>query len=84
MLVVFRRASDSILSKLFPKTFEFSIVLFDIVGMIYDENIFLIALSSLDGPVERPSNQVRIVNHNEFVVHVELRSIICSHCDALV
>jgi len=42
----------SIFGELNPKIFEFLIVFFDVVRVIHDEKVFLIASSSLDSPVK--------------------------------
>ena len=75
---------NSIFGKLLPEILEFSIILLDVVWIINDNNIFLIALAGLDSPVEGSGDQVRVVNNNEFIVHVKLRTIICPHRDTLL
>ena len=43
---------DNVASELFPQVLELSVVLLDVVGVVDNQNVFLVALTSLDSPVE--------------------------------
>jgi hypothetical protein len=68
---------------LFPQVLKLSVVLLDVVRVINDYDVFLVAFSGLDCPVEGTCDQELVVYHYEFVVHVELCIAIDSARDAL-
>jgi hypothetical protein len=51
--------------------------------VVHNKEIFLVTLSSLEGPVEGASHHEYVIDYDELVVHVELLSIISSDRDAL-
>ena len=59
-------------SELFPEVLKFCVVLLDVVGLVNDYDVFLVAFSGLNCPVEGTSDQEQVVYHYELVVHVEL------------
>jgi len=52
--------------------------------MIDDQQVLLVTLSSLEGPVEGAGKEELTVDNHELVVHVELLSIISTYWDATV
>ena len=84
LILLVLSAVDLHFSKLLPENFKFLVVLFNVIGIVDNNNIFLVALASLNCPVERSSDEMSIINDNKLIVHVELWAIICPDCDALL
>jgi len=55
-----------------PKVAELGIEFLNVVAIIDDNDILLVTLTSLEGPVERASKDEHRVNDHELVVHVIL------------
>ena len=84
LILLVLSAVDLHFSKLLPENFKFLVVLFNVIWIVDNNNIFLVALSSLNCPVERSSDEMSIINDNKLVVHMELWAIICPDSDALL
>jgi len=56
--------------ELSPELLEFLYVAFNIEGVVYHEQVFLVAAAGLECPVERASEQESLVDNHELVVHV--------------
>lgn len=77
-------AVDLHFSKLLPENFKFCVVLLDIIWIVDNNNIFLVAFTSLNCPVEGSSDEMSIIDHYKLIVHVELWAIICPDLDTLL
>jgi len=56
--------------ELSPEIVELGVVLLAVVLAINNNDIFLVAFSSLESPVERPSHKIFLINEHKFVMHV--------------
>jgi len=70
--------------ELSPELVELGIVLGDKVFAINNNDIFLVALSSLESPVERTSNNVERINNHKLVMHMILFCVISSTWDSSI
>lgn len=75
---------DFVRSEICPKLFELVSVAFDVEWVIDDEKILLVALASLESPVEAASEQESAIHDHELVVHVVLSGIISAHRDSFI
>ena len=65
-----------------PELLEVGVVLLDEVVAVDDDNVLLVALAGLKGPVERAGHDEGRVNNHVLVVHVESLLRIRSNRDA--
>ena len=63
---------DLVLGELGPKFVEFGAVLLEVILAIENNDVFLVAFTCLESPVERTGEQECLINNHELVVHVIL------------
>ena len=63
---------DFIAGELGPELVEFCAVLIEVILAVENNDVFLVAFTRLEGPVERAGEQECLVDNHEFVVHVVL------------
>jgi hypothetical protein len=52
LLLLLLLALNNVASELFPQILEFSVVLLDVIGVVDNEDVLLVALTGLHCPVE--------------------------------
>ena len=67
-----------------PQLFKFTIVLFNIVRMVNNQNILLVVRASLIGPVEAAREDKLVVNYHKLIMHVVRRGVVSSTVDACI
>ena len=75
---------NSIRSEFGPEFFKFSVVALKVEWVIDDQQVFLIALSSLEGPVEGAGHNEDVVDDHELVVHVVLGGTVSAYGDSSI